>query len=89
MEVQPSIQIEIRSGMTKRSEIIDLEDGAVIAFNKGQSFYFTCCDCCLTHKIESLLVDGEIQLKITRDDRRTAQKRRRLSEKQAAEVFAD
>ena len=67
--------------MPKRNKIIDLENGATIAFKTGQRFYFTCCDCDLTHGIEVLFVGDECQLKITRDGRRTAQKRRRAKEK--------
>lgn len=71
---------------SKRTRIIPLDDGVTIAFKSGQSFWLTCCDCNLSHKIAPMLIDDEIQLTMTRDVRRTAQKRRRAKEKQISQI---
>lgn len=40
-----------------------------------------CCDCSLIHKIDARVVDGRVELKISRDARATAaaRKRKRLN----------
>lgn len=63
--------------MTKRTKKIDIIDGGGISFKDGQTFYLTCCDCNLTHKIEAEVTKAKATIFITRDNRRTAQKRRR------------
>ena len=63
-----------------KTKFIDIGDGDGICFESGQEFYLTCCDCLLTHKITTRLVGNEATMFICRDDRRTAQKRRRKKE---------
>ena len=67
--------------MSKKTRYIDLNDGDGICAKSGQDFYFTCCDCALTHKIKVHIVKREVTMMITRDERRTSQKRRRIREK--------
>ncbi len=64
-----------------KTRYIDVDDGDGICFHSGQSFYLTCCDCALTHKVETKIVGRETTLFITRDERRTSQKRRRINER--------
>jgi len=66
--------------MSKRTKIININDGEGISFKNGQTFYLTCCDCNLTHKIEAEVTKTKATIFITRDNRRTAQKRRRQHE---------
>lgn len=64
----------------KRIRHININNGDVLACASGNFFYLTCCDCCLTHKINISVVGKEARLGIFRDDRRTSQKRRRKRE---------
>ncbi len=65
-----------------RNRIIELDDGDVIVLASQRTFHLTCCDCNLTHRVDVLRLDNECHLKLTRDGRRTAQKRRRARESQ-------
>ncbi len=60
-----------------RNRIINLDDGDSIEVGDSQQFWLTCCDCSLTHRIEVKVSANKAELRITRDNRRTAQKRRR------------
>jgi len=65
----------------KRTKIIDVNNGDGLCFKDGQHFYLTCCDCNLTHKITTKVTKkSEATIFISRDDRRTNQKRRRAKE---------
>ena len=41
-----------------------------------KGFWLECCDCCLTHRFSFRVRKGRVELKITRDNRATANKRR-------------
>jgi len=71
--------------MSKKTRYIDINDGDGICAKSDQSFYLTCCDCALTHHIKVIIVKNEVMMMITRDKRRTAQKRRRIKEVTAAD----
>ena len=66
--------------MAKRTRHIQINDGEGICAKSGDSFWLTCCDCALTHGIKVHVVKREVTLMITRDERRTSQKRRRKRE---------
>ncbi|KKN09116.1 hypothetical protein LCGC14_1049750 [marine sediment metagenome] len=66
--------------MSKRNRYIKVNDGDTLVCDSGQEFHLTCCDCYLTHKIAVSVVGKEVRLTMTRDDRRTGQKRRRKRE---------
>ena len=72
----------------KCTRIIELDDGAVLAFRDGDEFWLTCCDCLLSHHISCSVSKTEARLQLERDERRTAQKRRRFGEKQGKEANA-
>ena len=74
--------------MAKKTRYIDIADGDGICAKSGQDFYLTCCDCSLTHKIKVHIVNREVTLMITRDERRTSQKRRRIKDKQKCPGYA-
>ena len=67
--------------MAKRGRIINLDDGDAISIVSGQHFYLSCCDCLLNHRVNIHTVGREVELKFTRDERRTSQQRRRFRER--------
>lgn len=52
----------------------DIQPGLWIQPTRG--FRFACCDCGLVHKISFRIIDGKIQMKVSRDNRATGQIRR-------------
>jgi len=63
-----------------KPEEIQLNDGDVLTFKIGDWFNFTCCDCGLTHKIQTGAIEEEnrITLKFTRVNRITTLERQTL-----------
>jgi len=40
-----------------------------------------CCDCCLAHKVEYRLLEGKLQIKLTRDEKETAKERKKFAKR--------
>ncbi len=58
-----------------------LNDGDSLLFTKKSEYLFLgCCDCELTHRIDVKITKRGIELFFHRDERRTAQRRRRKRE---------
>lgn len=41
-----------------------------------KGYKFSCCDCCLVHKLDFRIVKGRVQFRVFRDNRATGQMRR-------------
>jgi len=59
-----------------------LKDGDSILFSKDDYGFLGCCDCELTHKIDVKMTKNGVRLFFHRDERRTAQRRRRKREQE-------
>jgi hypothetical protein len=53
---------------------INAEDRWYRPIMKG--FWLECCDCCLTHRLQFRIRSGRVEMKISRNNRATMNKRR-------------
>ncbi len=68
--------------MSKKRKSVTVPNGGTFQVKSGIEFSLGCCDCELTHKTIATIISNEyIQIKVTRDTRATAQRRRRAASK--------